>query len=59
MTNKVRRKSTSLDVAKSRWQGLASQDPAMDLGNGLGCPGVWSFNLCIGHAVVESQQSCC
>ena len=36
MTNKVRRKSTSLDVAKSRWQGLSSQDPAMDLGNGLG-----------------------
>jgi hypothetical protein len=36
MTNKVRRKSASLDVAKSRWQGLASQDPAMDLGNGLG-----------------------
>jgi hypothetical protein len=35
MTNKVRRKSTSLDVAKSRWQGLSSQDPAMDLGNGL------------------------
>jgi hypothetical protein len=36
MTNKVRRKSASLDVAKSRWQGLSSQDPAMDLGNGLG-----------------------
>ena len=35
MTNKVRRKSASLDVAKSRWQGLSSQDPAMDLGNGL------------------------
>ncbi len=30
-----RRKSTSLDVAKSRWQGMVSQDPQMDLGNGL------------------------
>jgi hypothetical protein len=36
MVNKVRRKSVSLDVAKSRWQGLVSQDPVMDLGNGLG-----------------------
>jgi hypothetical protein len=36
MTNNVRRKSASLDVAKSRWQGLVSQDPVMDLGNGLG-----------------------
>ena len=31
----VRRKSTPLDVAKTRWQGLVSQDPVMDLGNGL------------------------
>ena len=31
----VRRKSTSLDVAKSRWQGMVSKDPVMDLGNGL------------------------
>ncbi len=31
----VRRKSTPLDVAKSRWQGMVSQDPLMDLGNGL------------------------
>mgnify|MGYP007089158288 CR=1 FL=1 len=36
MLTKVRRKSVSLDVAKSRWQGLLSQDPVMDLGNGLG-----------------------
>ena len=36
MVNYIRRKSTSLDVAKSRWQGLVSQDPVMDLGNGLG-----------------------
>ena len=36
MVNNVRRKSASLDVAKSRWQGLVSQDPVMDLGNGLG-----------------------
>lgn len=36
MLSKVRRKSVSLDVAKSRWQGLVSQDPVMDLGNGLG-----------------------
>ncbi len=31
----IRRKSTPLDVAKSRWQGMVSQDPKMDLGNGL------------------------
>lgn len=31
----ARRKSTPLDVAKSRWQGMVSQDPLMDLGNGL------------------------
>jgi hypothetical protein len=31
----IRRKSTSLDVAKSRWQGMVSKDPEMDLGNGL------------------------
>lgn len=31
----VRRKSTPLEVAKSRWQGMVSQDPQMDLGNGL------------------------
>ena len=36
MSSNIRRKSTPLDVAKSRWQGLASQDPDMDLGNGLG-----------------------
>lgn len=36
MVNYIRRKSASLDVAKTRWQGLLSQDPAMDLGNGLG-----------------------
>jgi len=36
MLNYVRRKSTPLDVAKTRWQGLVSQDPVMDLGNGLG-----------------------
>jgi hypothetical protein len=36
MSSYIRRKSTSLDVAKSRWQGLISQDPVMDLGNGLG-----------------------
>lgn len=35
MIKYVRRKSTPLDVAKTRWQGLASQDPVMDLGNGL------------------------
>lgn len=35
MIKYVRRKSTPLDVAKSRWQGLVSQDPVMDLGNGL------------------------
>ncbi len=35
MIKYVRRKSTPLDVAKSRWQGLLSQDPVMDLGNGL------------------------
>ncbi len=35
MSNSVRRKSNSLDVARSRWQGLLSQDPNMDLGNGL------------------------
>jgi hypothetical protein len=31
----VRRKSTVLDVAKSRWQGMVSQNPEMDLGSGL------------------------
>ncbi len=31
----ARRKCTSLDVAKSRWQGMVSRDPEMDLGNGL------------------------
>ncbi|HMR90462.1 MAG TPA: hypothetical protein PKD51_20010 [Saprospiraceae bacterium] len=36
MNTYVRRKSTPLDVAKTRSQGLMSQDPAMDLGNGLG-----------------------
>ena len=36
MVNYIRRKSASLDVAKTRWQGLVSQDPVMDLGNGLG-----------------------
>jgi hypothetical protein len=36
MINYIRRKSASLDVAKTRWQGLLSQDPVMDLGNGLG-----------------------
>lgn len=35
MNTYVRRKSTPLDVAKTRSQGLMSQDPAMDLGNGL------------------------
>ena len=35
MIKYVRRKSTPLDVAKTRWQGLVSQDPVMDLGNGL------------------------
>ena len=35
MVKYIRRKSTPLDVAKTRWQGLVSQDPAMDLGNGL------------------------
>ncbi len=36
MFDYIRRKSLPLDVAKSRWQGLLSQDPVMDLGNGLG-----------------------
>lgn len=36
MNTYVRRKSTPLDVAKTRSQGLMSQDPVMDLGNGLG-----------------------
>jgi hypothetical protein len=36
MNDFVRRKCAPLDVAKSRWQGLVSQDPTMDLGNGLG-----------------------
>ena len=35
MLSKFRRKSTPLDVARSRCEGLASQDPQMDLGNGL------------------------
>ena len=35
MNTYVRRKSTPLDVAKTRSQGLMSQDPVMDLGNGL------------------------
>jgi len=35
MIKYVRRKSTPLDLSKSRWQGLLSQDPVMDLGNGL------------------------
>lgn len=35
MTPNVRRRSIALDVARSRWQGLVSQDPDMDLGNGL------------------------
>lgn len=35
MLKYVRRKSAPLDVAKTRWQGLVSQDPVMDLGNGL------------------------
>ncbi len=36
MNTYVRRKSVPLDVAKTRSQGLKSQDPEMDLGNGLG-----------------------
>ena len=36
MNTYVRRKSVPLDVAKTRSQGLRSQDPEMDLGNGLG-----------------------
>ena len=36
MNTYVRRKSVPLDVAKTRSQGLMSQDPEMDLGNGLG-----------------------
>ena len=35
MKTYVRRNSTPLDVTKTRSQGLMSQDPAMDLGNGL------------------------
>jgi hypothetical protein len=35
MISYIRRKSTPLDVAKTRWQGLVSQDPAMDFGYGL------------------------
>jgi hypothetical protein len=33
---KTRRKSSALDVAKSRWSGLVSIDPQLDLGNGMG-----------------------
>ena len=36
MNTYVRRKSVPLDVAKTRSQGLKSQDPEMYLGNGLG-----------------------
>jgi len=45
MNTYVRRKSTPLDVAKTRSQGLMSQDPAMDLGNGLD---VQSYLVAIG-----------
>ncbi|MBC7886062.1 MAG: hypothetical protein H7X99_11350 [Saprospiraceae bacterium] len=48
----IRRKSTSLDVARSRWQGLLSQDRAMDLGNGLD---VQSYQASI--AAIETQLS--
>ncbi|MBK8053759.1 MAG: hypothetical protein IPK35_10950 [Saprospiraceae bacterium] len=50
MNSNVRRKSTALDVARSRCQGLSSQDPQMDLGNGLG---VQSYQSSI--AAVEVQ----
>ena len=34
-TMKIRRKSSALDMARSRWSGLVSIDPQLDLGNGL------------------------
>jgi hypothetical protein len=50
MNNYVRRKSTPLDVAKTRCQGLMSQEADMDLGNGLS---VQSYLLSI--AALEAQ----
>jgi hypothetical protein len=35
MNSLIRRKSTSLDVARTRCRGLMSQNPEMDLGNNM------------------------